>query len=292
MAGKKTPKEAGSEYLQELLKKVPEAQRAQVAQVLASVDDFVVELGNGYKRQDESSRLVQEAIEAQKKADAAKAEAESLLQQNRGWYEKNVQNLAHYSTLVQRAGGDPTALEKMIAATGGNPPAKDPDDSGGEPKVDLTKYVSVDKLPELIAQQVGPQARNLEIIATYGPVLAARHAHEFKDSDGNPEILDLGGLIKFANEKRYSDLTQAYNAFVYDKRVAAGQEKYKHDIAEAEKRGEEKALEKLRASGLPYPVTNLKPEDMSAVDVIMGGTDRSKFTVDQAAQAYLKGASR
>jgi phosphoglycolate phosphatase-like HAD superfamily hydrolase len=292
---KKSPKEVGQEFLAKILEHVPEAARAQVSQALGT-DPALHALGEGALSRAESSRLYDELRQQQREADAKIAQAQATHDANTRWYGERSQDLARFDEL-KRSG----TLDRMIAATnnrnGGDPddPGDPDEDDGGSgsgsrgrsrraPAIDTSRFITKEDLPQLLQNQAAPMVRNLQAQIQFIPSLVVKHSQEFSG-----DVLNVTELIQFCNKTGYQNLEQGYEAFVHERRTEVFTEKQKELVAAAEKRGEEAALAKLRAQGVPWPIATGKPEELGALEtaIAAGKESAGKFGASQAASYYL-----
>lgn len=284
---KKTPKDAGKEYLDSLLKHVPEAQREAVRAAIEGSEAALHTLGEGVLSRSESDRLYADL-------QREKAETAALHESNKRWYGENVQALTHYAEL--RSSG---ALERLNKVTDDNDRDRrrrdddddDDDDRGGKrggkntPQIDTAKLITTENIAQHVRALVQPAADALALTSYTLPVIIANHAKEF-----GGEVLDVAEFNKFIRDNRYQDPVKGYEAFVYQRRVEAVNERHKNELKEAEKRGEEKAIAALRATGVVYPVGGTKPEDIGPLDAALAAAAEktTPFGAEAAARHYLE----
>lgn len=114
----------------------------------------------------------------------------------------------------------------------------------------------LDKTLSGAKQTVDQQLAGFAHVAMKAPRLAIRHYREFN------EELDTDGLVDFASKNGFTDLDAAWNAQVAERRREAEAKKHAEELAEAEKRGAEKAAKEL-ADKHPTPM----PDDTTGPEM-------------------------
>jgi hypothetical protein len=105
-----------------------------------------------------------------------------------------------------------------------------------DPKELKGKFVDASFYKEDSNERINSVANGLEYIVEHSLPLMFQHKEEFG------EIIKPRELITFMNENGFKDIDKAYDVWVGPKRQELSKAKYEKDLAEAEKRGEEKAL--------------------------------------------------
>lgn len=299
MAAKKTPAEAGREFLTAVLQHVPEAQRAAVSAAFQA-DQAAAALGEGVLGRAESSRLFSEVQAGRAESARIQAEGIALHNSNRKWYEDNVRALGEAAAaremLKQRGFDDatlPGALGKMVAATKRGRPADDDDDDAGDSGdgrmrgsngkfIDPSKLITSDNIAGHVRALTASTAQGLQSLAVTIPTLIAQHGAEFH------EVLDIHAVEAYRTQYRLADLPTAYHYFVKGKRDEAAQALQVQRDAKLVEDTRKAVIDELRTQGVVYPVGGYKPEDLGPLDaVIAAGADRSGFGAEQAARFYL-----
>lgn len=235
---------AGKAFVDNLLAKVPEADRAAVAAALQR-DDILDLAGDGALRHDEFSRLA-DNLRAREEIVQRTAEEQS------SWYRDN-QKLLEEAAALKRAGGGRREPEEEPIVT--------------QPQ--LKKEDIVATVAPIIGQIEQDGVRLMGRLSTIG----VRHLHEFG------EVLDAEQLMESAAKNKRT-VDEEYNASVAERRQTRSAEALAKQIAEAEERGRKKGIEETIAAGgkQPYPVgesapstlagLGAKPEDFSLTAVV------------------------
>lgn len=254
--------EAGTNFLNDVLSKLPEAQRAQAAAAFAdaaAAQAALTALGEGALRHADYSR----------QADAARAaeqRATELYNQNRAWFEQNQADLKTLPQLIEEN-------TRLKAQTPGEPrqtgdPAQPPTKGGPS-----DGYVKVEDLQGVIAESLGLHA--------VVPTLLASHFQRFGEWLNRDQLVSL-----FQNAQQGHRTVEAQYALTFGERLAA-------------KAAEEKAAEiaRIKAEGvaefraanpnLPYPVRSTAQE-VSPLDALKSNTpfNQAEATPEALAAAY------
>lgn len=261
-ATKKSKRERGQEvweandYLKGLLAQIPDDKRESVLE----------HLGEHALRQDEFSRLSDEAAQKAKAAEEEKQKAEALRLANEEWRNKSNAWLAEKQKEI-------ADKEAALTTTQG---------------VDLSKVLTKEEATRLLAQtRQEADAQSLAFIEAVDTI-RARHFKEFG------EYLTTGELVAHARkvgkpvDAAYDDMTRDRYA---DKAKKAAEQREKEIYAQAEK-----DIRSKLGQGMPYPVGNQSDE---VGNQTLAGVSASKpgeapaanpnYGVKAAVQAMLRG---
>lgn len=184
--------------------------------------DHWVDLGDG-------SGKTKEQIEVEEELDRSREELETL-------------KAAQEAGMTFEEVGDfiKKDMEKRGVITKGDLDSRFVDEASWRNSVDgkdlKGKLIDASFYKKDTAERITGVANGLQYLVVTNLPLMFQHKDEFG------EIMQPEDLIKFANEKGYRDIKQAYDAWILPRREEARTKKYKEEIELAEKRGEEKAL--------------------------------------------------
>lgn len=265
---KKSKKETAQEYLDSLLAHVPADKRDDVKAALAQ-DPVLDDLGAHLLRQDEFSRAMDEAREAQRQAEYDKQRYVSTYEKNLDWYKDKQKALEQFDKLQQKG----IDINKLI--TEGTH-----DGSGGSQALaDLTNYVKKDEVAALAQQKAqeilaGREQQYLNFTLTLND-LTMRHLHDYK------EPLNTQLLVATA-QKTNRPLTEVYKDMTVDlaeQRQKAIEKQQKEALdAEINRRVAEQMSQRA-----PYPLgTDTEPSTLA------GLASKDDIGVEAATRAWLQ----
>lgn len=244
--------EAGTQYLQQVLAKLPESQRPAAEAIFldAQAQAALTELGAGVLRQQDYSRNL-DAIALEKKA------ANDLYLQNKAWYDQNKADLDSLPQLL--------AETERLRALEGKPPATPP----AAPPVPNPNAVSADDLQGIIRESLGLHA----VI----PTLIASHQVRFGEVLSEEQMI---GLIQQAQQGQRS--LKAQYAITFGEKLQA--KSAEEEAAKVKKIQDEAIASYQRANpNMPYPV---RPSGTSPLDFVKSPIDPASLTPEALAAEY------
>lgn len=270
----------GRAYLQARIEQTTDAQEsAELLAALSSGDRALAVIGDGVLKQEEFSRL---ADEARKAADGAALWHTKL----DTWWKERQDELAQGREAL-------TTLDRMRNATPGRGGVDaDGFDADGNPTRQpiaspVSPALDQKQIETLVQRGVAAAGSQFMQLNQFISALTAAHHKEFG------ELLDGAELTAFC-QKHGLDYRQGYDAFVRDRRADRTENKRKEEIAAAERRGREKALSELH--GAPPPYSGLGPGPVLADHLQSALTKPSERPHDRgvnaAVAAYLRGELR
>lgn len=260
------PKTAGSQFLADVLAKLPAEQQAQAKALFedAGAAAALEVIGQGVLRQSDYSRQANELK-------TKETELETWHQSLTGWYEGKQAELAELPTLREKVKGlgtpDPT-----------DPTHRQP----AAPVVDPAKYVSKEDFDKTLADT----ERGAVGFFSQLNALSLKHYQQFG------EILDTDQLLQ---DKRIVQLgLQGVYAEVHKEQLdqkAAEAAKKAEDAIRADERA--KTLAAAAATQHPYPVRGNEPSTLDVLEAARSGSAPVHKSVDDMAAEYARlGAGR
>ena len=259
---KKAPKEVASSYLDEILSKVPEDKRGTVKEALAA-DPILEDLGAHILRQEEFSRLSNEAA-------AEKRKAEEKYTANMSWWEQAQAELAAGNEAKSKL----TKLEKQLA--------EGRTEAASTSGINLDEYVKRDEAIKTMRAELAARDQNfVAIVADMGKIVA-QHSRDYPK-----DPLNIDDVVKLAQEKKVT-LSQAYAEYSHDYRERKQEADQKAEAEALRKKIEAEVRAELSARG-PYPM----PDSSEGVSPLAGlkkgnGAD-AEYGVAAAVAAYNRG---
>ena len=247
--------ETGQAYLQQVLSKLPEAQRPAAEAIFldAQAQAALTELGAGVLRQQDYSRNL-DAIALEKKA------AQDLYNQNRAWYDQNKADLESLPQLL----AETERLRALEGTTRTPNPNPAPPASPQAPNA-----VSADDLQGIIRESLGLHA----VI----PTLIASHQVRFGEVLSEEQMI---GLIQQAQQGQRS--LKAQYAITFGEKLQA--KSAEEEAAKVKKIQDEAIASYQRANpNMPYPV---RPTGTSPLDHLTTPIDPASLTPDALAAEY------
>ena len=245
--------ETGQQYLQQVLSKLPEAQRPAAEAIFldAQAQAALTELGAGVLRQQDYSRNL-DAIALEKKA------ANDLYLQNKAWYDQNKADLESLPQLLAET-------ERLRALEGRPNPAP-----AAPPQTPQTpNAVSADDLQGIIRESLGLHA----VI----PTLIASHQVRFGEVLSEEQMI---GLIQQAQQGQRS--LKAQYAITFGEKLQA--KSAEEEAAKVKKIQDEAIASYQRANpNMPYPV---RPSGTSPLDFVKSPIDPASLTPEALAAEY------
>ena len=245
--------ETGQQYLQQVLSKLPEAQRPAAEAIFldAQAQAALTELGAGVLRQQDYSRNL-DAIALEKKA------AQDLYLQNKAWYDQNKADLESLPQLLAET-------ERLRALEGRPNPAP-----AAPPQTPQTpNAVSADDLQGIIRESLGLHA----VI----PTLIASHQVRFGEVLSEEQMI---GLIQQAQQGQRS--LKAQYAITFGEKLQA--KSAEEEAAKVKKIQDEAIASYQRANpNMPYPV---RPSGTSPLDFVKSPIDPASLTPEALAAEY------
>lgn len=245
--------ETGQAYLQQVLSKLPEAQRPAAEAIFldAQAQAALTELGAGVLRQQDYSRNL-DAIALEKKA------AQDLYLQNKAWYDQNKADLESLPQLLAET-------ERLRALEGRPNPAP-----AAPPQTPQTpNAVSADDLQGIIRESLGLHA----VI----PTLIASHQVRFGEVLSEEQMI---GLIQQAQQGQRS--LKAQYAITFGEKLQA--KSAEEEAAKVKKIQDEAIASYQRANpNMPYPV---RPSGTSPLDFVKSPIDPASLTPEALAAEY------
>lgn len=264
MAAKKTPKDRGTELMQEILALIPEDQRASVAGLLGN-DQIQTLVGEHTLRQDEASRQFEHN--------------RTVAQQQSQWWLEHKEKLSEYDQLASSG-----KLAKLVDDDPDDEPEDGPDPKKRRQPAAQPPGITVEQArTELDAREL----RNAQFSA-YMTGLASRHSNEYK------KPLDTLELFNFCREKNIQIDRGGYELYTKDLREARDAEALKEREKELRADERRKVTEELAAKGPGYMqpgggYVDPKSGPASIDEVLMRpaeGKSDSPFTAAAAARSY------
>lgn len=247
------PKEAATEYLKEVLAKIPdEVKRKAVEEAILGTEEVLEDIGGHILRKSDHSRAMDEARAAKEKADQHKATLDT-------WFQTNQRTISDGLAALARV----KELEEQVAKGSTHQDLDDPEAvtaatvSKALEKLQASGYVKKDEVERLVAQTRLATERDGMVIMNALNKLSLSH---FKD---HGEILDVDALVALAQEKQMP-LVNAYQVFAAEKIEA----KAKKDVEAKEKKLREEIEAKVRkemSAGPPYPVGGDEPSTLAGL---------------------------
>jgi len=212
---------------------------------------MVSAIGEGVLRQDESSRLVDEATAKAKSADERQVAADKKFEEVEAWH----------GQINTWWGGEQERIKRLEAAAEGVTPQprqgngdidNDDDDptsrrSTPAPPAGSPNYVTQESLQEALGNfQAGIARQGATLVGALHD-MHLKHQQEF-----GTDFFDSELFAHCDKVKRPAD-QGGYESFVLEMRKEKGETDRKKLVEDAELRGEERAMERL-SSGTPYPV--------------------------------------
>lgn len=227
------------EHYEAVLAAMPEEQR----------EAMVDAIGAGTLRQDESSRLADEAVAKSKAADERQAAADAKLEETKAWHG---QINTWWVTEQENIKKSRDEVARMRAASGGDNDNDDDDtDRKTTPAAPVTVpegYVKKEEMDQaLVNVQAGIARQGVTLVGALQDQQEA-HRAEF----GEP--LNMRELIAHCEKVNRPIDQGGYDSFVAELRKTKGETDKEKLVEDAEKRGEERAYERLKSENLPYPV--------------------------------------
>jgi len=237
MAKKLTRVEAGNEYVESILARLPEEVR-EIAASKVFTDDVRNELGERSLRQVEFSRLADETRMARETAEKWKSNLD-------GWYAGKQQDLEELDRLRTKLAEAPaaSAVDDL-----------DVDDFGDRrpPAVDTSKFVS----REDMAQQMLQIQKDGLALMSLTPTLSVKHLREFD------EVLEIQKVVEHAQAKGMR-LESAYDDMVSGRREEVRLASVESQIAKAREEGRQEAIR--NSQSMPYPVSSTEPTTLDGL---------------------------
>jgi hypothetical protein len=229
---KRDKREAGKTFLENILAKIPEGERATV-QAAVMKDDVLDFAGEHHLRHDEFSRMADEVRKQSDALTAYRTQLDTYKGELDGWYTTNK-----------------TALEKVRRRSEGD---GDLGELEERPTVDLSGYVRAEDHDRML-RETQEQGLSLMTLMTR---LGMKHYHEFK------EPLDPADVIVHARDRGLR-LDLAYEDWVAPRR----EERSKKELEDRLKQAREEGAieERKRQQVTPYPVGNEEPTTLSGLD--------------------------
>ena len=266
---KKQPKDEAAKYLEGVLAKVPEDKRAAVREALG-VDAILEDLGAHILRQEDYSKLANEAEEAKKQTDAKYKE-------NVDWYKVNLPKLAEGEALAKERDDLKAKLEAAAQANAGDP---DEDTiSAALKKVGERGYLTRAEAEKTLAQTLAQRESDFVGFSLALNNISMQHYVDYK------EKLDTVKLVKLAREAGKS-LDVTYAEMSADLREAKQEATAKEHEAALEKKIREKLVTEMSARG-PYPTPD-SSEDISPLSG-MGKKGKPEYGVEAAVALFNSG---
>lgn len=241
-----------------------EAKRKEMEAIFLADEDIADYVGSGTLAQDEFSRVM--------------AGAQALEERNKNW--KTNLDTWHAEKLKDLEEGQAAiARLKALDASGGGGgnPNPDPDPNPNPTRVDLSGYIKKEEVQKLIQDGIAQASGEVVPLVTTMTRLADHHRATFG------EALDTDGLVAHCRKVQLPMDRGGYEDFVKDKIAAKNKADQEAIVAAAEKRGEERALQRLNAT--PYPVV-----DGSEITTLSGltkdPTKPGEYGVDAAVKLY------
>jgi len=248
--------EAGRDYLQQVLSKLPEAQRPAAEAIFldAQAQAALTELGAGVLRQQDYSRNLDQ-IALDRKA------TKDLYDQNKAWYDQNKADLESVPQLL-------TEVEQLRAAGPRAPASPAAPPNAPAPN---GQAVSVEDLQGIIRESLGLHA----VI----PTLIASHSQRFGEVLSEDQMI---GLIQQAQQGQRS-LKAQYAITFGEKLQAKAAEEEAARIAKYKQEG----VDEFRRANpqMPYPV---RPTGSSPLDAIKSPIDPTLLTAEALAAEYAQ----
>lgn len=269
MAKTKDKKEVGKTIFERALAKLP-AEKQEAFKAFLAEDAVLDEIGEHALLRDDYSRLADEAT-------AKAQQAEGVYNANLTWREQKAVEIAEGEKAR-------TTLERMKAAglqlgedegqgqagAGGTGGTTTTTTSAGTPAGGLTKA-------EVESLLRGTETQGLAVMTTLTNI-GMSHFKEFG------EVIDTNTIVEAARKKGV-DLPTAYSSLVAERREETRQKDLAKQLADAEKRGFDKA--RAANADRPYPLDS----DPTAAPTTLSGLTkdqarRNDFGVDAAVRAF------
>lgn len=261
-------KAEGKKFMEKVLAKIKDEAKRKEMEALLFDDEIVEFVGTGTLAQEEFSR--------------AMAGVQGLEERNKNW--KINLDTWHADKLKDlEEGAAAKARLAALGSGGGGNPNPDPDNPNPNPntqpaaRVDLTGYLKKEEVEKFINDRIGAASAEVVPLVTTTARLVDHHRATFG------EALDIDGLVAHCRKTGLAMDRGGYEDFIKDKLKAKEEQRIKELETAAEKRGEERALQRLNAT--PYPVG-----DGAEITTLSGLTqDKSKpteFGVDAAIKMY------
>jgi len=262
---KKAPKDAGKEFLAELVALIPEDKRAGVAALLED-ETVLTRAGEHTLRQEDYSRLAQNVQQTRT--------------QQEQWWAENQAKVAEYEALVST--GKLDKLEKLDAGDD-EEEEETPKGRRAKPQPDpnlITRKEAEDRLNK-------DKTENVQF-STYLTDLSNRHYHTYK------EPLDTTACVRFCRENNIYMDQGGYELFtkdLRDKAAATAAAAHEAQIRQDERR---KTVEEISAKGPGYPIAGRSTgPDLAPLDEVLARRDKDKpgevnYSAAEAAREYNK----
>lgn len=241
-------RDSGKQFLDQVLAKIPEAQRAAVQQALET-DDLLGFMGEQVLLRPEFSRQMDALV-------AKRAELDQWFQGQKGLLTAGANALARLKALKRRG----VALSGDDEGQGGEPDDQDDQDDsdlGGEGISGRRRtrlpdnLVTKDDLAALTTSQQQLERQGIQLMSALNK-LSMSHFKEFS------EPLDTDALIESATKSGRS-VADEYGVMVASRRETAAKQKHEEEIKAAEARGKAAAVAEISNQSMPYPVSVSEP---------------------------------
>ena len=278
----KKAKTAGMGYLEEVLGEHLEAALAVIPEDKreATLDA----LGAGVLRQSDYSRLADEATATKKAADEIAATAEKRFEEAEKWQTQLNTWFGEQQVVNQKLREGIEAQRPAVPAGGGSDIDPD-DDPNGRPITPVAPvipegYVKREELETAIGNiQAGIARQGATLVGALHD-MHLTHVREFGDDFLDKELFDHCEKIGRPADQG------GYDSFVMELRKTKSETDRKQEVEDAEKRGEERAIERL-SSGTPYPVGGAPAFDGGTLRHL--GKDKGpEVGVDAAVRSVMK----
>jgi hypothetical protein len=234
-------RDVGKTFLDEILAKIPEAERAALAEKLAK-DDILDTLGDGVLRQQDYSKQTNEVAQARTALDKEREQLEA-------WRGNNLPVIEEY-------------LERKEAFEAWKASGGRPGDPGAPPKPvelppDVLKRLAKVEELEKTVQTLNTLAGDVPAFSATLVSLSRRHEKNLGE--------DLDHMALFEHAKKLNTNIQvAYNDLYKDRYATLEKTKRDEELKAAEQRGREAALREHR-SQLPHVVDTQEPSTLSGL---------------------------
>lgn len=250
----RTAKTAGTEFLAELLAKLPESQRAKAQEAFASAeaDAALIALGEGTLRQSDYSRVSNEVKTKEQEVDAWKGQLDT-------WFADKKAALEEADRL--RANPNPNPNPNPIPPVQPLPP-------------DLSKFVS----PEQLAKTLEQTERGALVFITESNRLTAQHYKDFG------EVLDLSPLLA---HKRVMEvgLTEVYKELHKEQLDAKATAAEAARVAVIRDEERKKLQAEMAGTHQPYPVRGNEASTLDHIEATRAGQNPAlKSVADMTAE--------
>ena len=263
---KRKPKEVGEEFLEGVLKLIPEDKRAAAKELLGSNEQVLEHAGQHVMMRDDYSRSWDKVVEYKGQLD--------------GWYQEKLSTLEEAEKLKKRV----AELEKG----GGSQPPKDDDGDGGEGvagsatlkrlEASLKDTITRDEATKALSQTAAQLQQDTLSYAQALNDLSFQHWTDFN------ERLNTTELIESARKNR-TTLGAAYTELTRDRYQSKAKKDDEDRIKKIIDDTRKKVMEEVR-SAPPYPIASAEPSTLTGLQPKGDKATEGEFGVAAAVRDY------